>query len=52
MTLGKSRVKSGELNSFPLKFFKTKKEKKESRRIGGGFKRSQVFLKKYYPNSS
>ena len=29
--------------------FKRKKEKKESRRISGGFKRSQVFLKKYYP---
>ena len=31
------------------KIFKRKKEKKESRRISGGFKRSQVFLKKYYP---
>jgi hypothetical protein len=30
-------------------FFKRKKEKKESRHKSGGFKRSQVFLKKYYP---
>ncbi|MDR6845365.1 hypothetical protein J2W95_002072 [Flavobacterium granuli] len=28
---------------------KRKKEKKESRISSGGFKRSQVFLKKYYP---
>jgi hypothetical protein len=30
-------------------FSEEKKKKKESRRISGGFKRSQVFLKKYYP---
>ena len=32
-----------------LKFFKRKKEKKESHRSSGGFKSCQVFLKKYYP---
>jgi len=33
-----------------LYIFKRKKGKKESRVIFGGFKRSQAFLKKYYPN--
>ena len=36
------------LRSAPY-IFKRKKEKKESRRNSGGFKMSQVFLKKYYP---
>ena len=44
-----SRVSSDKIIFFSLKFPKRKKEKKESRRISGGFKRSQVFLKKYYP---
>jgi hypothetical protein len=44
-----SRVSSDKAIFFPLKFSKRKKEKKESRHISGGFKRSQVFLKKYYP---
>jgi hypothetical protein len=32
--------------------FLKEKEKKESRRSSGGFKRSPVFLKKYYPRCS
>ena len=36
---------------FLLYIFKRKKEKKESRLIKGGFKWSQVFLKKYYPTA-
>jgi hypothetical protein len=31
--------------------FKRKKRKKESNRIGGGFKRSPVFFEKIQPNS-
>jgi len=43
------RVKSEKANFFLLNIFKRKKEKKESDPCSGGFKRSQVFLKKYYP---
>jgi hypothetical protein len=44
-------VSEGESESgstFSLKYFQRKKEKKESASCSGGFKRSQVFLEKYY----
>jgi hypothetical protein len=34
----------------PIKFFKTKKEKKESHSSKWKVSKMQVFLKKYYPN--
>jgi hypothetical protein len=40
-------------HTFPLKFFKRKKEKKESTLVKWRVSKKQVFLKKYYhPDSS